>query len=216
VGTGFPDGQPPGRNCLSGSLAIAGDIPAPPCHAQEQSEEGLRDRKLLAPGLHQCQYLPRMSPQCQRLTGEAPSRRGIVWISSSQPEPHAPSYPVPPCAVPVSAGMIVTVPAELPLLRRRAIRASEAAVRDGIRAREDPVETTGTGSVASRSGLFREPPPPRAAAAPAPAKADRLTSGMAVAPSSQGELSTLLSREAKCLAPGCSTTARRPKEPDCA
>src|ERR1022692_1924132 len=45
--------------------------------------------------------------------GEAPDRRGIVWINSSQPEPRVSSYPVSSCAVPVSAGMIVAVPLEL-------------------------------------------------------------------------------------------------------
>ena len=97
-----------------------------------------------------------------------------------------------------------------PPLRMREVSASEPAARKNISRLRGPWETTGTGSAASRSGLFREPSPPRAAAA----KADRLTSGIAVAPSSRGELSTLLSREAKCLAPGCPTTARRPKEPD--
>src|SRR5205807_7988098 len=62
-----------------------------------------------------CVIVPsrRLVVQVSRETGEAPDRRGIVWINSSQPEPHVSSYPVPSCAVPVSAGMVVAVPAEL-------------------------------------------------------------------------------------------------------
>jgi hypothetical protein len=101
----------------------------------------------------------------------------------------------------------------LPPLRGRAIRASEAAVRDGIRRPRRP-----GGNHGHRIGRQ-----PQRALARTPAAA---CSGSGTGPVNRrhscspfvlgGELSTLLSHEAKCLAPGCSTTARRPKEPDSA
>ena len=42
--------------------------------------------------------------------GEAPVKKCDCLDPTSLPEPHVPSYPVPPAAVPVSAGMIVAVP----------------------------------------------------------------------------------------------------------
>ena len=61
---------------------------------------------VIVPG---CGLVARVS--CE--TGEAPAKKCDCLDPTSPPEPYVLSYPVPDAAVPVSAGMIVAVPADL-------------------------------------------------------------------------------------------------------